>query len=446
MEYPNYYYEDKAQGSNEQKPPKRGIGGYIITAIVFTLVGALLATIIMPSSDMTLSALPSEATPTPRLEAQVPGVEATPAPAATAAPQAGTESAQPEPSATTYDMPKLDGVAPEISDEANPIPDIVEQVSDGVVGIINYVYDSQYGEYVEQGSGSGFVISSDGYILTNQHVVDGADKVSVMFVNGEEYDAAVIGSDSTSDLAALKVELTGLAAMKIGDSDGLRVGEFVITIGDPTGRELAGTTTFGIISATARSINIDGQTNSYIQTDAAVNPGNSGGPLINMNGEVIGVTSAKTVTASYDEYGNAISAEGLGFALPINEVMEVAEQLITEGGILRPGIGISVIEWNESYAREYNTVTGVLVYSVTLDGPGDKAGIEANDIIVEVNGEAVPSQTEFVEIVRSMKVGDTLELKIWRGGEYFTTDLQLADLNSLGTELKGDTANFSFFE
>lgn len=443
MEYPNYYYEDQNPQQHEKK--RRGIGGYIVTAVVFTLIGALLATTFMPSDGLSGSNNLPQATATPDRND---GVIPTPSITwgwETAAPEETTSGPILTPEPANGSMPPLNGVAPTIGDTANPIPDIVEQVSAGVVGIINYGYNAQYGDYEERASGSGFVISSQGYILTNAHVIDGAAKLGVMFTDGTEEEAALVGYDNTMDLAVLRVNRTGLYALKMGDSNALRVGEYIITIGDPTGRELAGTTTFGIVSATARTITIDGQTNTYIQVDAAVNPGNSGGPLINLKGEVVGIVSAKTVTASYDDYGNAISAEGLGFALPINEVLELAGQLITEGGIKRPGIGISVIEWSEQIAREYGTVTGVLVYTVIKDGPGDKAGLRPNDIIVEVDGQAVPTQSDFVALVRSKSVGDSMALKVWRAGEYFDTTLTLGDLNGMGSELVDGEADYDFF-
>lgn len=443
MEYPNYYYEDQNPQQHERK--KRGIGGYVITAVVFTLVGALLATTFMPSGGLSGSGSVPQVTATPdRNEGVIPTPSIT----------WGWETASPEettvgpvltPEPANGSMPALDGIAPTIGDALNPIPDIVEQVSAGVVGIINYGFNAQYDDYEERASGSGFVISSQGYILTNAHVIDGAAKLGVMFTDGTEEEAILVGYDNTMDLAVLRVNRTGLYALKIGNSDELRVGEYIITIGDPTGRELAGTTTFGIVSATARTITIDGQTNTYIQVDAAVNPGNSGGPLIDLKGEVVGIVSAKTVTASYDDYGNAISAEGLGFALPINEVLRLAAQLITEGSIKRPGIGISVIEWSEQIAREYGTVTGVLVYTVIKDGPGDKAGLRPNDIIVEVDGAAVPTQSDFVALVRSKGVGESMVLKVWRAGEYFDTTMTLGDLNSMGSELVDGEADYDFF-
>ena len=440
MEYPNYYYEQNDRQEQPQNPPRRGIGGYVVTAIVFTIIGALLATILMPSLyDLEGTAQK----PAPTL---TPGVSPEPVP--TPETQKPSESASPAdtPKPTSRPMPELDGESPVIGNSTNPIPDIVEQVSAGVLGVINYAYVREFGgTYVEQAAGSAFMISTDGYIVTNAHVVEDADAVAVTFVDGTELDAEIIGMDKSMDVAVLKVEGENLHALKLGDSDAVRVGEFAIAIGDPTGRELAGTTTFGIIGATAREVNIDGRTNTYLQTDAAVNPGNSGGPLLNMAGEVIGITSAKTVTASYDEFGNAISAEGLGFAIPINDAMKIVSQLITRGYVLRPGIGVSIVTWDALSAQKYETVEGMLVYTVTKDGPADEAGLRPNDIIVEVDGTPVPTQDEFVAHVKAKTVGDTLELKVWRAGEYFDTTLTIGDLNTMGSEYVGGEADYNFF-
>ena len=440
MEYPNYYYEQNDRQEQPQNPPRRGIGGYVVTAVVFTIIGALLATILMPSLyDLEGTAQK----PAPTL---TPGVSPEPVP--TPETQKPSESASPAdtPKPTSRPMPELDGESPVIGNSTNPIPDIVEQVSAGVLGVINYAYVREFGgTYVEQATGSAFMISTDGYIVTNAHVVEDADAVAVTFVDGTELDAEIIGMDKSMDVAVLKVEGENLHALKLGDSDAVRVGEFAIAIGDPTGRELAGTTTFGIIGATAREVNIDGRTNTYLQTDAAVNPGNSGGPLLNMAGEVIGITSAKTVTASYDEFGNAISAEGLGFAIPINDAMKIVSQLITHGYVLRPGIGVSIVTWDALSAQKYETVEGMLVYTVTKDGPADEAGLRPNDIIVEVDGTPVPTQDEFVAHVKAKTVGDTLELKVWRAGEYFDTTLTIGDLNTMGSEYVGGEADYNFF-
>ena len=441
MEYPNYYYEQNDRQEQPQNPPpRRGIGGYVVTAVVFTIIGALLATILMPSLyEIAEGTQPAVPTAQPGLVSP----EATPTPAQQ---PAETERPAYTSNPTTRPMPELNGESPVIGNAANPIPDIVEQVSAGVLGVINYAYIKDFGgSYVERATGSAFLISKDGYIVTNAHVVEDADAVAVTFADGTEVDAELVGMDKSMDIAVLKIEGENLHALKLGDSDAVRVGEFTIAIGDPTGRELAGTTTFGIISAAARDVNIDGKTNTYLQTDAAVNPGSSGGPLLNMAGEVIGITSAKTVTASYDEYGNAISAEGLGFAIPINDALKIVSQLITNGYVLRPGIGVTIVTWDALSAQQYETAEGMLVYTVTKDGPADQAGLRPNDIIVEVDGMSVPTQDEFVAHVKAKTVGDALKLKVWRGGEYFETTLVIGDLNTMGSELVGGEADYNFF-
>ena len=223
------------------------------------------------------------------------------------------------------------------------IPDVVEAASDSVVGVIHYQPNLRTGKLEEYASGSGFIVSENGYVLTNAHVVSGAAAVDVLFSNGDKKPALVVGADVNTDIAVLKVEGEGYPALPIGDSNALRVGEYVIAIGNPlSAYELYGTVTFGIISATAREINIDGFVNTYLQTDAAINFGNSGGPLINMAGQVIGMNSAKSVTAGYDARGNAISAEGIGFALPIQNVIEIANVILQEGGMVRPGMAAAL--------------------------------------------------------------------------------------------------------
>lgn len=358
-------------------------------------------------------------------------------PAATIFPNQTQGSIVPTPNPTTRPAPNYDGKLPVISDAGNPFPDIIDGVKDGVVSICNYaVSGGVFGRNSKtlQGSGTGFLISTEGYILTNAHVIENAGMVTIMLSNNEEIETEVIGYDLSTDIAVLKIDNSKLKlpALPIGNSDSVRVGEFVIAIGDPSGRELAGSITFGIVSAKQRSVNINGKINKYIQTDAAMNPGNSGGPLINAKGEVIGVNSAKTLTASYDEFGNAINAEGLGFALPINEAIRIAEQLITSGYIQRPGIGVSVVMLDEDELSQMGLQNGIKVHSVVEDGPAAKAGLKAGDILVVCEGKNVVSIDQFGEIIRSYKVGDTITIRYWRNHEFYDARVQIGDLNLMG--------------
>lgn len=309
------------------------------------------------------------------------------------------------------------------------IPDVVDAVSPGVVGILNYQNKIGKSEPVLAGSGSGFIYTENGYVITNQHVIEGAAALKISLSNGETYDAALIGSDVQTDVAVLKIEATGLNALPIGDSAKARVGEFVLAIGDPiSADELSGSVTFGIVSALSREINIEGFVNEYLQTDAAVNPGNSGGPLINMRGEVIGVTSAKYTSAGVDEYGQNISSEGIGFALPINNVMEIAQSIIKEGSKVRPGIGVTIVTYLEP--TETVKTPGVYIYSLTEGGPAEAAGVKVGDRLVALNGKEL-TQDEFVEAIRATNVGDQIVLTVERNGSTQDITVVVGDMNQM---------------
>ncbi len=313
------------------------------------------------------------------------------------------------------------------------IPDVVEAASSSVVGIIQYQPSARTGRLEEYGSGSGFIVSENGYILTNAHVVSGAAAVDVLFSDGEKKEALVVGADVTTDIAVLKVEGEDYPALPIGDSGALRVGEYVIAIGNPlSSYELYGTVTFGIISATAREINIDGFVNTYLQTDAAINFGNSGGPLINMSGQVIGMNSAKSVTAGYDSKGNAISAEGIGFALPIQNVIEIANVILREGGMVRPGIGVQIRTVGPDTAVENDVPMGCRIEEITEGAPADAAGLQVGDIITMADGIIILENDDVVEYIRSLKVGDTVEFTVYREGEYLTIPVRIGNMNQFG--------------
>jgi serine protease Do len=320
--------------------------------------------------------------------------------------------------------------APFDFEEFEGIPDVVDAVSPGVVGILNYqIPKTGKQELKLAGSGSGFVYTENGYVITNQHVVEGAAELKVSLHNGTIVEAQLIGADIQTDVAVLRIETEGLNARPIGDSSKARVGEFVLAIGDPiSADELSGSVTFGIVSALSRKINIDGFVNEYMQTDAAVNPGNSGGPLINMRGEVIGVTSAKYTSAGIDEFGQNISSEGIGFALPINNVTEIAQSLILNGSTVRPGIGITIVSYKEATAAV--PVPGVYIYSLTEGGPAEAAGVQKGDRLIALDGVEM-TQDQFVEAIRAKTVGDAIVLTVERSGVKQDITVIVGDMNQM---------------
>ncbi|MCR4442286.1 MAG: Do family serine endopeptidase [Peptococcaceae bacterium] len=259
---------------------------------------------------------------------------------------------------------------------------------------------------IQQGLGSGFIISTDGYILTNNHVVEGADEVKVYLTSRPEpYDAKVVGSDAELDLAVLKIEAgSELPILKLGDSNKTKVGNWVIAIGNPYG--LDHTVTVGVISAKGRPINIDG--NEYkdlIQTDASINPGNSGGPLLNLDGEVVGINTAINA-----------QAQGIGFAIPSSTVMQVLDQLLEKGKVVRPWLGIYMQPLTEDLAKYFglNNTEGALVGAVQEGSPADKAGLKRGDIILEFNKTKIASPQDLQKAVSESKVGDKVVLLVHR--------------------------------
>ncbi len=414
MSFENYY--ENMDGSFEPKPPRRAgriVLLVIVVAVVFLIIGMLLAGLIESAQQPWQPLLP-----------ELPQKTESPKPEKTVQPAA------PTPLPTERPMVTLDGVAPMLPSTGNPIPDIVEAVAPSVVGVVNYSGDT-LDEGTEQGMGSGFIVSSEGYILTNAHVVEGAGALAVTLMDGTELEAQLIGSDTISDVAVLKVEYAGLRPLKLGDSEYTRVGDYVVAVGNPLGFGLEGTVTMGIISARSRTITIDDHTNTYIQTDAAINVGNSGGPLLNMRGEVIGINSAKTINAGYDEYGDVISAEGLGFALPINDVRVITEQLITKGYVQRAALGVNIVELSQAQMEEKGLQSGVLVVAVVHNSPADTAGIKPGDVILSCDGMRIEDKNELSDYVNARPVGSKIELIISRDGQELTIQVDLVDMSTL---------------
>lgn len=278
------------------------------------------------------------------------------------------------------------------------------------------------------GSGSGIIISEDGYILTNNHVISSSDssmyyqvsdaksvKVSI-YGDETEYEAKIVGADSKTDLAVLKIEKTGLTPAELGDSSSVLVGEFVLAIGDPYGLEHS--VTAGIISALNRKMTVENTTYTLIQADCAINSGNSGGALVNSNGQVIGITTLKLA-------GSGI--EGVSFAIPINDTVEIYNELIEKGKISRPLIGFSGIDLDESTAIRNGLVKGIYVDSVVSSSAAENAGLEVGDVIVAFDGKDVFTMKELNEIKNTKNVGDTIELTFYRKNEKKTIKVTLGE-------------------
>ncbi len=408
-------------------PAKKGIGGYIATALVAFLSGVLLTSLVLPAV-MNWRSIREELMnqePNSSVERYEDAPPYDNAPTRTAVPTSTPRPAR--------EVPQLGGVAPpSLGMDSSPVVGIAESMGPSVVGVVNKVTPYVRGRRpvdTEQSSGSGIVISADGYIITNNHVVSDADAVTVVFAGGEEVEAEIVGQDLSTDLAVLKVERSGLTPAPLGDSDAVRVGETAIAIGNPLGQQFAGSVTVGVISAKDREVAIDGQRHKLLQTDAAINPGNSGGPLVNAKGEVVGINTMKYYIAGFDDYGNTISTEGIGFAIPINQAIPIAEVLIRDGRIQRPGIGISFQPVTLEEAEAWNAPQTLIIVDVTPGGPADIAGLEVDDILIELNGEPVGERDELVAAVQSHKVGDTITFKIWREGRTHDLDVEVGDLN-----------------
>lgn len=305
--------------------------------------------------------------------------------------------------------------------EALSYSEVAAIVKDSVVEITTeYNVQNMWYNYVTQGAGSGVIISDDGYIITNNHVIcdstgsDLAEKITVRLTNGDEYDAQVIGHDSDSDIAVLKIEATGLTYAVAGNSDDLTVGEEVMIVGNPLG-ELGGTVTNGIVSATEREIQVESVTMTLIQTNAAVNPGNSGGGMFNMKGELVGIVNAKS---------SGTGIEGLGFAIPINDALRVNEQLLEYGyvrGKVMIGVGLQDVSSSSNFMYYYNLKPGVYVGSLT-EGYNDDV-LQVGDRIVAVNENEVNSSSDVKAIVKQSEVGDKLNFQVYRDGKLVSVEV-----------------------
>lgn len=329
-----------------------------------------------------------------------------------------------------------------LRDFNNALVDIAERTNPTVVTIttvqtvrvrqqnpFSFFFDDprfrQEREYQREGLGSGVIVSSDGYIITNNHVIDGADQVLVILSDGDELEAEIVGTDPASDIAVLRVDSENISAIRLGNSDDIRVGELVLAIGSPLNRQFANTVSKGIVSARGRSALGLNQFESYIQTDAAINPGNSGGPLVNMDGELIGINTAIASRSG----GN----QGIGFAIPVNMVRNVMEALITDGRVTRGYLGINHggdVDDTMSRALGLERTRGFVIGEVVPDGPADKAGLQAGDVVLTLNGNSITNWTDFRMEIGNSSPGTMINLGIFRDGERKTIEVELGEFDS----------------
>lgn len=417
-----YEYNNNELNRSEDTVPvikeKKSGARKFLTALVIALVSLMLVLTVFLSVFVSQLLIEHFKNSNGRIdEAQITGTVTEPAIGLSTEPAEETEKTEPtDKQFSIEDASRLPDTA---TRKSMSTVEIASKVSPATVSVLaEVVYNAGFGDASFEASGSGFVISDDGYIVTNYHVISGASNVSVVIPGyGEPIEAEVVGTDSKMDIAVLKVITEEkLPHIILGDSDLLQVGELAVAIGNPFG-ELAGTVTVGVISALNREITIDSTVYTLLQTDASINSGNSGGPLVNSYGEVIGVTNAKMN-----------SAEGIGFAIPINNVKSIIEELINKGYVSgRPILGIYVVAVDETAAESFNWPTGLFVRGVTEDGPADQAGLKVEDIITHVNGQEVQNSEQLLIIRDSLSVGDEMEMTVFRDGETLTLTLILGE-------------------
>ncbi len=441
-EQPYYYAAPPAQ-----KPPKKkhkALRRLIAALLVLTVIGGAVGTVailydVHPNDDggITISRRGSESAEKNDGDSDV-SVFASPAPSGSQTTVSPNPAGNGGPEMQINDSP-VTQVDYGDTGKALTNQEIAAKCTPWTVGVIaTSYYENNYFGYggAATSTGTGIIMSSDGYIITNCHVVDGATDLSVRMLDGTEYAATLIGLDERSDLAVLKIDATGLPAAEFGDSDALLVGDPVIAIGNPLGLELMGTVTDGIVSAINRDVAVDERTMTLIQTNAAINAGNSGGPLINQYGQVIGINTLKM-----QDYSTTV--EGLGFAIPTNTAKAIVDELIEHGYVSGyPAIGLRCDNVSQSMSARYSIPIGVLVRYVHPDSNAYRAGLQVNDVIVEAQGETVENYSDLSAIMDRYHAGDSFELKVFHydSRAYETLHFVLNDENDLsdGSVIAGD--------
>ena len=400
-------YYDETEIAREHKKPRRSFKPVLSSIISGVVGGALVLGVTTFTNDQQ--------------------------PSVTETNQAVETAAQNESSTSTANTQAL-------STGSNSIADIVDSLSPAIVGITNLqtqktgdIFQNSTGESVESGTGSGVIFKKEGdagYIITNNHVIEGAQSIEVTLYSGDKVEAELVGTDALTDIAVLKINAEHVEVVaEMGDSSELRTGEDVIAIGNPLGEEFTRTVTQGIISGVDRTIDVTTSEGNWaldvLQTDAAINPGNSGGPLINMSGQVIGINSLK-ITES--------GVEGLGFAIPSNDVLPIAEELMNNGKIQRPFLGVGLVEMSEIpqyYLQEQMNLPddvkeGVVVGTVSPNSPADEAGLQQQDVIVSMNDQAITNASDLRKFLYTeTEIGDEVDVTLYRAGKKVTVKIKL---------------------
>ena len=320
------------------------------------------------------------------------------------------------------------------SDEEMTASEVYQNNVRSTVGITTSITTNYFGyQTTAAASGSGFIISADGYILTNYHVIEDASEITVTDYDGNQYTAELVGAYSNNDIAVLKIDTENeLTPVVLGDSDNLNVGDGVVAIGNPSG-ELTFSLTSGVVSALDREVTTDYGTMALIQTDCAINSGNSGGALFNMYGEVVGITNAKYSSSSSTE----ASIDNIGFAIPINQVKSMVESIIENGYIEKAYVGLSVTDVPDDLVS-YGTPEGAYVMAITEDSPAEDAGIQEYDIITAIDGTEITTSNELVTYVGSCSEGDEIELSVYRSNEYITVTVTVGVTQVDTTDITSD--------
>lgn len=385
----------------ENAKPKTHWGLILTSCLLCFCLGIAVGIFVLPRYIPALSS--AQATATPSVE-----------PAATPA-----QTAEPTPEPTPEPV-------------GDDLADMIEASSKSVVQITSVYGNTTAGALTTTTTGSGIVYKADGLIVTNAHVV--ADATSILVTlpgETERISASVVGKDTVSDLAVLKIDRTDLIPATFGISKDARLGEAAIVIGSPYGSALMGSATRGIISGTQRSLNVNGRTQTFLQTDAAVNPGNSGGPLFNRKGEVIGIITRKSVSIPSSADTTATLAQGIAFALPIDDALPIISQLANGQSIVRPGIGIAGSTLTTQSAQTLGVPSGVLVTGVAANGPAAKAGLVTGDVLIQLDGQPITSIDGLYQTLEAKQVGDLVTISLMRDGTVSQVQIILANRSEL---------------